>query len=291
MKKSPTIVNGNALRLDWKKILPPEKCSYILGNPPFVGAKYQTPEQRADMDLVAGEFENSGLLDYVTGWYFKAARYVQATDITVGFVSTNSITMGEQVAPLWSPLTHKLHIKIMFAHRTFSWQSEARGKAHVHVVIIGFSAFDGPRKRIFDYSSEQVSVSVVKNISPYLVEGSDLAINNRQAPLCNVPGIGIGNKPIDDGKYLFTSEEKRAFLQLEPAARKYFRRWIGSEEFINGSERWCLWLGDSRPDELRKMPHSLQRVEAVREYRLSSKSAPTRKLAETPTRFHVENMP
>jgi hypothetical protein len=245
LRKSPTIVNGNALRLDWKQILPPDRCSYILGNPPFIGAKYQDAHQRADVDLVAGEFENSGLLDYVTGWYFKAARYIQGTQIVVGFVSTNSITMGEQVAILWLPLLKQFQAKILFAHRTFSWQSEARGKAHVHVVIIGFAAFDRANKKLFDYSGEQTTVTPGKNISPYLVEGTDLAISNRQMPLCNVPEIGIGNKPIDDGHYLFTPEEKADFLKIEPSAKRYFRPWIGSEEFINGIERWCLWLGDA----------------------------------------------
>ncbi|MGH9865025.1 MAG: DNA methyltransferase, partial [Candidatus Acidiferrales bacterium] len=291
LKKSPTIVCGNALRLDWKKILPPAQCSYVLGNPPFVGAKFQTDEQRADMDGVGHGIENGGLLDYVTGWYFKAAEYIQRTHIVVGFVSTNSISQGEQVGALWNPLFQRFGLKIHFAHRTFKWESEARGKAHVHVVIIGFGAFDAANKRIYDYESESVTLTPAKNISPYLIEGSNIAITNRSKPICDVPEMGIGNKPIDDGQYLFTPEEKAEFLKVEPAARKYFRRWIGSEEFINGIERWCLWLGDCPPSELRQMPHAMARVEAVRNFRLASKSAPTRKIAETPTRFHVENMP
>lgn len=291
LKKSPTIVCDNALRLDWKEILPPGPCSYILGNPPFVGAKVQTQEQREDMDLVASEIENSGLLDYVTGWYFKAARYIQGTEIIVGFVSTNSIAQGEQVGVLWNPLFRRYGIKIHFAHRPFAWESEARGKAHVHVVIVGFGASDTPNKRIFDYEGDRVTLTPARNISPYLVEGPDLAITNRSTPLCSVPEMRIGNKPIDNGNYLFTPEEKTEFLKTEPLAQKYFRLWIGSEEFINGIERWCLWLGDCTPAELRRMPHALARVDAVRRYRLASKSAPTRKLAATPTRFHVENMP
>ncbi|OQA24766.1 MAG: hypothetical protein BWY59_02054 [Verrucomicrobia bacterium ADurb.Bin345] len=293
LKKAPTIVCGNALRLDWKQVLPPEKCSYILGNPPFVGAKYQDDSQRADMDEVAGGVENSGLLDYVTGWYFKAADYIHGTRIVVGFVSTNSITQGEQVGVLWNPLFQEYGLKIHFGHRTFPWASEARGKAHVHVVIIGFAAFEPPQRHIYDYESGEDAVTVTqpKNISPYLVEGVDRAIVNRSRPLSDVPEIGIGNKPIDDGNYLFTPQEKEDFTRREPQSEKLFRRWIGSEEFINGIERWCLWLGDCPPDLLRQMPEAMKRVEAVRDYRLASKSAPTQKIAGTPTRFHVENMP
>jgi len=291
LAKSPTIVCGNALRLDWKEILPPDRCSYVLGNPPFVGAKCQTDEQRADMRSVARGIDGSGLLDYVTGWYFTAAKYIQDTKIVVGFVSTSSITQGEQVGALWNPLFQRFKVKIHFGHRTFAWESEARGKAHVHVVIIGFAAFDAGNKRIYECHGEKATVATAKNISPYLVEGLDQAIVNRQKPLSSVPEIGIGNKPIDAGNYLFTPEEKAGFLKLEPKARRFFRRWLGSDEFINGYARWCLWLGDCPPDVLRQMPEAMKRVAAVRAYRLRSKSEPTRKLAETPTRFHVENMP
>jgi len=291
LRASPHIVQGNALRLDWNAVLPREQCSYVMGNPPFIGAKFQGDEQRADMDAIAGDAENSGLLDYVTGWYFQAAEYIRNTRIVVGFVSTNSISQGEQVGVLWNHLFQRHRLKIHFAHRTFAWASEARGKAHVHVVIIGFAAFDITDKRIYDYEDETPTVVTARNISPYLVEGTDLAIVNRSTPLCDVPQMGIGNKPIDDGNYLFTPEQKAEFLKLEPNARKYFRRWIGSEEFIHGMERWCLWLGDCPPGELRQMPHALERVENVRKFRLASKSAPTRKIADTPTRFHVENMP
>jgi len=305
LSKSPTIVCGNALRIDWRQILPPEQCSYVLGNPPFVGGKYQTAEQRADMDLVAGDVPNSGLLDYVTGWYFKAADYTRGTKIVVGFVSTNSITQGEQVGALWNPLFQRYGLKIHFAHRTFPWESEARGKAHVHVVIIGFAGFNGPNKRIYECHDQKATVASAKNISPYLVEGPDRALFRRQKPLCDVPEIGIGNKPIDGGYYLFTPEEKAAFLKLEPAAAKLFRRWIGSDEFINGIERWCLWLGDCSPRELRELRESRKRAALVAKYRRGEIPAKckadeernkkrnrlTQKLADTPTRFHVENMP
>jgi len=293
LKKAPIIVCGNALRLDWKKVLPPAKCSFVLGNPPFVGSKFQTEEQRADMKTVAAEIANYGLLDYVTGWYFKAADYIRGTHIVVGFVSTNSVTQGEQVGVLWNALFQRYGMKIHFGHRTFAWQSEARGKAHVHVVIMGFGAFDTANKRIYDYhaEAETVSVATAKSISPYLVEGPDHAITSRSKPISGVPEIGIGNKPIDDGNYLFTPKEKAALLKTEPAAKEFFRRWLGSEEFINGIERWCLWLGDCPPAKLREMPRAMARVEAVRSFRLASKSSPTKKLANTPTRFHVENMP
>ncbi|MGB6877225.1 MAG: DNA methyltransferase [Candidatus Acidiferrales bacterium] len=291
LKKSPTIVCGNALLLDWRKVLPPVQCSFILGNPPFVGAKFQTDEQRADMDLVARDVENNGLLDYVTGWYFKAAEYIRGTHIVVGFVSTNSISQGEQVGVLWSVLFRRYGVRIHFAHRTFKWESEARGKAHVHVVIIGFGEANARNRAIYDYETENATITPARNISPYLIEGPDVAITNRSEPICNVPEMGIGNKPIDDGNYLFTPEQKAEFLKSEPSAKKYFHHWIGSEEFINGIERWCLWLGQCPPAELRKMPHALERVEAVRNFRLASKSAPTRKIGAIPTRFHVENMP
>ncbi len=292
LKKSATIRHGNALRLDWNDVLPAAKCSYVLGNPPFVGGKYQSAEQRADMEYVAGKVKNYGLLNFVTAWYFKAADYIRGTLIPVGFVSTNSITQGEQVGVLWGELFRR-GSRIRFGHRTFSWISEARGKAHVHVVIVGFGMGDADGKRIYEYDpdNEVPTVLQTKNISPYLVEGPDTAIASRSTPLCSVPSIGIGNKPIDGGNYLFTTEQRDAFLQIEPKAKKWFRRWLGSDEFINGWERWCLWLGNCPPNELREMPHCVERINAVRDFRMASKSAPTRKLAEKPTRFHVENIP
>ncbi len=290
--KSATIKNGNALRIDWTEVLPPGKCSFVLGNPPFVGSKFQTAEQRADMQAVAGSVKNGGVLDYVTGWYFKAAEYIRGSAITVAFVSTSSITQGEQVGTLWKEL-FRSGLEIRFAHRTFAWASEARGRAHVHVVIIGFGIGDSTNRRLYDYESDpdNPTVAVVRRISPYLVEGPDTVIVNRSKPISGVPSIGIGNKPIDDGNYLFKPDEKAEFLKREPKAKKWFRQWFGSEEFINGKERWCLWLGDCPPNELREMPEAVKRVDAVKKFRLASKSAPTQKLAKTPTRFHVENIP
>ena len=290
LKKSARIVNDNALRLNWRNILNPAECSYILGNPPFVGAKFQNDEQRKDMAAVAGDVRNFGLLDYVTAWYLKAAEFIQDTPVRVGFVSTNSITQGEQVGVLWSALFAR-SMTIIFGHRTFAWQSEARGKAHVHVVMIGFAQSFSGTKRLYEEADGVTTATPAKNISPYLIEGPDTVILNRAAPLCAVPEIGIGNKPIDGGNYLFTPEEKAAFLAAEPTAAPYFRRWLGSEEFINGIERWCLLLKDCPPERLRGMPEVTKRVEAVRKLRLASKSLPTQKLAATPTRFHVENFP
>jgi len=316
LKTSPHIVNGNALTLDWNDVLPAERASYVFGNPPFVGAKFMDDAQREDAQRVFADIKSGGLLDFVAAWYVKATRYLKASSrdpqgrgdpergnwiasaaprndgIRVAFVSTNSITQGEQAGVLWGwLLTQGIHIH--FAHRTFQWSNEARGMAAVHCVIIGFGAFDAEKKTIYEYENirGEPHAVVVRNINPYLVDAPDVVLVNRQHPICAVPEIGIGNKPIDGGHYLFTPEEKAEFLMHEPKAAKWFRRWIGADEFINGYERWCLWLGDCPPDELRRMPEAMKRVEAVREMRLASKSAPTQKLASTPTRFHVENIP
>lgn len=287
LKKSPTIVCGNALQLDWKTIISPEKCSYILGNPPFVGAKLQTNEQRTDMDVVAAAAENSGLLDYVTGWYFKAAEYIKGTKIVVGFVSTNSISQGEQVGVLWNALFEHYGIKIHFGYRTFTWESEARGKAHVHVVIIGFGAFDKIGKQIYETHPESDTVIAVpaKNISPYLVEGKDVAVINRSRPICNVPEIYFGNQPIDGGYLILDAKEKDRLIGLYPNAAKYIRVYLGSQEFINGEKRWCIWLKDASPSEINGMPELLRHLEGVKEFRLKSIRPVTRKLAETPGKF------
>ncbi|MDD4103366.1 MAG: class I SAM-dependent DNA methyltransferase, partial [Kiritimatiellae bacterium] len=290
LKKSARIVHDNALRLNWRYVLNPAECSYILGNPPFVGAKFQSEEQRKDLAGLTGGVENAGLLDYVTGWYFKASEFIQGTPVRVGFVSTNSITQGEQAGVLWNALFAQ-GMKIIFGHRTFAWQSEARGKAHVHVVIVGFAQTFNGTKRIFEEAEGVTNALSVQNISPYLVEGPDTAILNRSKPLCGVPVLGIGNQPIDGGHYLFTPEQKAAFLAAEPESAPYFRRWLGSDEFINGIERWCLLLKDCPPDQLRRMPESLKRIEAVIDFRRASKRQSTLKLVKTPTRFQVENFP
>lgn len=288
--KSARIVQGNALQMDWNQVLPKENCSFVLGNPPFVGKSNQNDDQKKDMEIVFGDIKKSGLLDYVCGWYIKAADYIQGTKIHCAFVSTNSISQGEQVAVLWNEMFKK-GIQISFAHRTFSWQSEARGKAHVHVIIVGFGKDYFPKKRIFDYETEPPTSFLAKNISPYLIEGNNAIIISRNDPICNVPKITSGNKPVDNGFYLFEQSEMDEFIKKEPKSKKYFRRWIGSDEFINGWERWCLWLWNCPPNELKEMPEVLKRVECVVKFRLKSKKPQTIKLANTPTRFEIENVP
>jgi hypothetical protein len=244
-----------------------------MGNPPFNGARMMSAEQKEDMLNVFGGLRGAGNLDYVTAWYKKAADMMSGTRIKAAFVSTNSITQGEQPALLWKPLMER-GVKIIFGVPTFKWSSETKGFAAVHCVIVGFSY-----------------VSAESVINPYLIEAPVVFIESRSEPLCGAPDIGIGNKPIDGGNYLFTEDEKNEFLEKEPQAEKWFRPWLGSHEFINRYFRYCLWLGDCPPDELRKMPECMKRVEAVRRFRLESKSDGTRKLAEYPRRFHVENMP
>ena len=293
LKKAPHIVHGNALLIDWNNVIPAHRLSYLLGNPPFIGSKFLNDEQRREVESVFSGTKGAGVLDYVACWYRKATDYMSENPaIRSAFVSTNSITQGEQVGILWPDLFRR-GVKLHFAHRTFQWNSEARGKAAVHCVIIGFGLQDVTEKWLFDYDTPKSGPHAVKasNINPYLVDGPGVVLQNRTKPICNVPEIGIGNKPIDGGNYLFTTSQRDDFLKVEPHAAKWFHRWLGSDEFINGYERWCLWLGDCPPDELRRMPEALKRIEAVRKVRLESKSAPTRKIADTPTRFHVENMP
>lgn len=287
LKKSPTIVCGNALRLDWKKILPPERCSYVLGNPPFVGKKARTAEQQADMSLVFGDVKGTGTLDYVCCWYLRAGQYIQGTQIKVGFVSTNSVTQGEQPGILWPILFRNLRLKILFAHRTFTWESEARGKAHVHVVIVGFGAFDTQNKRIYDYESDGETVLAIsaRNISPYLIEGSDMALQNREHPFSTVPEMQFGNMPNDDGNLLLTDEEKKQLLYDEPETRSLIRPLLSAHEYLRGENRWCLWLKDVPPQTIRKIKEVHRRVESVRAYREASKRETTKKLAEYPTLF------
>jgi hypothetical protein len=276
-----------------RQVLPAQRCSYVLGNPPFVGAKFMDDAQREDSRLVFQDVDNSGLLDFVAAWFVKATRYVKSeTNCRCAFVSTNSITQGEQVGVLWGWMLSQ-GIRIQFAHRTFNWSNEARGKAAVHCVIVGFGLQDLSNKTIYEYEDIKGTPLAVpaKNINPYLVDAPDVVLPRRSQPICAVPEMQSGNKPIDDGNYLFTTLERDAFIALEPGSAKWFRRWLGGEEFINNIERWCLWLGDCQPAELRAMPNVMKRVQAVKDFRSSSKSLPTQKLAATPTRFHTEFIP
>ncbi len=287
LRTSAHIVEGNALRMDWGGVVPREKLDYIMGNPPFRGARFMAPEQKEELLEVFPGVKNAGNLDYVSCWYGKAADLMQdAPHVRSAFVSTNSITQGDQASILWNHLFSR-GIGISFAHRTFKWNNEAQGMAAVHCVIIGFGMEAHGTKTIYEGGRARTA----RHINGYLLDAPGMCVASRQSPLCAVPEIGIGNKPIDGGNYLFTGQEKAEFLAKEPGAAPYFRRWLGAEEFINGRERWCLWLGDAEPADLKRLPECVKRVEAVRLLRLASKSAPTRKLAEKPRRFHVENMP
>lgn len=288
LKSYANIVEANALRLDWESVVPKDKLNYIMGNPPFVGARLMSSDQKSDLLSVFGDkWKNAGNLDYVACWYKKCTELIKGTTIRAALVSTNSVSQGESVANLWKPLfADGLHID--FAHRTFRWDSEASIKAHVHCVIIGFSTAPNSKPKVI-YSSDRPQIA--QNINAYLINADNVFVESRNKPICNVPSIGIGNKPIDGGNYLFSEEQKNEFIKKEPLSAKWFRPWIGSDEFINRYFRYCLWLGECPPNELRKMPECMKRVQAVREYRLASPSAGTIKLANTPTRFHVENMP
>lgn len=287
LKKSANITHGNALQLEWGKVVPQDQLTYILGNPPFIGKHLQTAQQKAEMEKVFIGVKGAGNIDYVAAWYLKAAKYIQKTKIKVAFVSTNSIAQGEQVGIIWNELFNKYKVKIHFAHRTFNWKNEARGNAAVHVVIIGFANFDVSDKFIYEYEnikSEPHEIKV-KNINPYLVEGQEILILNRRKPLCIVPPLVYGNKPVDGGYLFLTAEEKDNLLKLEPQAIKYLKRIYGSHEYINNIERWCLWLVDINPNELRNMPQILNRVNGVKKARLSSSKQATVKLANQPALF------
>ena len=287
LKTNASIIEANALQIDWQTVVPKTKLNYIMGNPPFVGARLMSKEQKADVNEIFAGWKNAGNLDYVCCWYKMCADLMADTTIRSALVSTNSVSQGESVANLWKPL-FDAGVHIDFAHRTFRWDSEAKIKAHVHCVIIGFSIAPNSKPKMLFEADRYREVS---NINGYLLDAEDIFIESRSKPICDVPEIGIGNKPIDGGYYLFEKDEMDEFIKKEPASKAYFRPWYGSREFINRCPRYCLWLGECSPAELRKMPHCMERVAKVREYRLASPSAGTVKLADKPTRFHVENMP
>lgn len=297
LKSYVNIVEGNALRINWEDVVERSDNLYIMGNPPFVAntgrvssdessAKgMMSDEQKADKYAILGK--NAGVIDYVACWHKKAAEYMKNTNIQTAFVSTDSICQGEQVEPLWKSI-FKDGIYINFAYRSFKWQTEASKGATVYVIILGFSYKNA--EQCFLYHEN--SVEKVSHINAYLVEADDVFIESRKTPLCSAPKMGIGNKPIDDGNYLFTKEEMERFIKEEPKSAQYFHPWLGSKEFINGGQRFCLWLGDCSPKEIREMPKCYERVEAVRAFRADPKrNEGTRKIANKPTRFHVENMP
>lgn len=288
LRKSATMVHGNALCLDWREIVKPTELSYILGNPPFVGKKEQSATQKQEMTRIFADTPSAGVLDYVAAWYRKAADYLaEQPAMKAAFVSTNSITQGEQVGVLWADLL-KRGVKIHFAHRTFQWSSEARGKAAVHCVIIGFAVQDTPDKRLFDYETPNAEPQEIKAtvINPYLIDAPTLFISQRSRPLNNsIPEINYGNMPIDKGNLIISEQEKNSLLEKYPKAERYIRQYLGGDEFINRIPRYCLWLVNCHPSELRDFPEILQRIEANRQYRLSSNRLQTKLLAKTPGLF------
>ena len=285
LRHAPTIVHGNALRIDWHDVCP--NADYIIGNPPFVGAKFMSAEQRADANAVFGNIKNAGLLDFVTAWHVKATRYMQQHPQTeTALVSTNSTTQGEQVGALWGWMLAQ-GVKINFAHRTFSWTNEARGKAAVHVVIIGFALHDINSKIIYEYEDIKGEPHAVeaKRINPYLVDATEIFIENRRQPISTIPEIVFGSMANDGGFLILQDDEKENLIKSQPLAAKWIRPFLGAEEFINNKSRWCLWLAGINPSELRTIPEVYERVLSVKKHRLSSNRAATNKLANTPYLF------
>jgi hypothetical protein len=294
LAQSATIVNGNALRLDWEKVAPKSELSYILGNPPFAGYSNQSEEQKADILSVyvntkGQPFKTAGKIDYVAGWYYKAAKYLAGTKIRVAFVSTNSITQGEQAATVWKPLFEMFAVHIDFAYRSFVWSNEAKGKAAVHCVIVGFSNYQNNQPKVI-YENDGAKITA-KNINAYLVDAPDVFINSRPTSLCDVPSMVYGNKPTDGGHLFIESDQYDDFLAKEPEAKKYIKKIYGATEYINNIDRYCLWLANANPAELKKMPLVMDRIEKVRQFRLASPKKATRESASTPTLFQETRHP
>ena len=300
LEKSPNIVHGDALETNWSELLLPAECSFVFGNPPFRGAKEQKEGQRVQVRRIANLGKSGGTLDYVAAWFIKAGEYVQQSEARIGFVATNSITQGEQVAQLWPVLFERCELEIAFAHRTFAWGSDARGKAHVHVVILGLDRRETvrPEKRLFSYPdiNGEPEESHHSALSPYLFDASRLSdphlvVREESSPINGMGRLIIGSKPIDGGNYIFSPEERSEFLVAEPKAPPFVRPFVGAREFLQGGERWILALHNASPDALAKMPRVRERIAAVRAYRQASRSPPTQKLADTPTLYHVNVLP
>ena len=297
LEGSPHILNADALETDWTALLPPEECSYVFGNPPFAGAKFQSEEQRAQVRRIAALGKTGGTLDYVTAWFIKAGEYVQTGRARIGFVATNSITQGEQVAQLWPILFTRANLEIAFAHRTFAWGSDARGKAHVHVVIIGLDDLENTQadKRLFSYPdiNGEPEETLHAALSPYLFDAGGLAdlhltVREESRPINGMAHLKTGVQMIDDGILTFSEQDKDEFLYKEPGAAQFFRRYIGGDEYINGFHRWILYLRDANPAHLKKLPLVKELVSKVRRYRSSSQRASTRRMADYPTQVGVD---
>lgn len=303
LRKSPNIHCANALRTDWQSLIEPmpweqqeQRFDFIYGNPPFSGKSLMNAEQKDDMSQVFAGVKGAGVLDFVTAWYIRAAQYLEkspAYKSKCAFVSTNSISQGEQVGILWNELFNRYKIKIHFAHRTFKWSNEARGKAAVHVVIIGFSNFDISEKRIFEYEDIKGEPHVIKvnNINPYLVEGKDICIIGRRKPICNVPNLIYGSKPVDDGNLFLTNNEKEELIIREPKIAKYIRPILSTREFLHGENRWCIWLVNAGPSEIVEIPSLLERLRRIKEFRSQSTKASVRIQANTPSLFSEIRQP
>lgn len=287
LKAEPHITQANALRVDWNDLIPARELNYIMGNPPFIGKNYLTTEQKADIQTVLSELPKRGHCDYVTCWYVKALDYIQQTAITCAFVSTNSITQGQQVSALWPHLLQH-GLKLHFAHRTFKWMNEARGKAAVFVIILGFGINNPPKSpMIYHYENlagEPIEIAATQ-INPYLIDFDPIIVHERTSPLCDVPPMVNGNKPTDEGHLILTAEEKDAFIQQWPDAKPFIKPLIGAQEFINGWHRYCIWLHEVPPNQYRHIKGIMQRVDAVREFRSNSKKAATRRDANRPYEF------
>jgi hypothetical protein len=284
LKKAAKVQNADALKTDWEDVVKKDDLSFILGNPPFIGSRMMNKSQKEQLTCAFENMKNIGDLDYVTAWYIKSAKFIQRTKVRVAFVSTNSIVQGLQISILWGTLLSKYNIKIHFAHRTFKWSNEAKGNAAVYCVIVGFANYETDNKVVFDY--ENVKGDALKtrvlNINPYLLEGKNVIVGRQQNPICKVPKMLFGNMPADGGQFLFTTEEKNAFLENEPNAEKLFRKFLGSQEYINNIDRWCLWLTDVDPSEMKSLKLVLERVKNVQAIRKKS-SRPH--LANTPHLF------
>ena len=286
IKSYSNIVEGNALRLNWEEIVPKEKLSYIIGNPPFVGHSIQNEQQKKEIrsiyvDENGKEYNLAGKIDYVAGWYFKAASLISNTNIKVAFVSTNSICQGEQVVGVWQPLYKRFGVNIDFAYQTFKWGSEAKDKAAVHCVIVGFSTTHNNEKKQLFSSTDKLDL--VDNINPYLLSGETIFVESVKEPICQVSPMYFGSKPTDGGYFFLTPEEKQEIIKKEPQSGKYIRKVLGAQEYINDIERYCLWLEGITPSELKNSPMIYERVKKVREFRLASKAESTRKFADRPT--------
>ena len=300
LEKSPHILHGDALEKDWNELLPARDCAFVFGNPPFVGAKYQSTEQRQQVRRIAALGKNGGTLDYVTAWFIRAGEYVQGGNTRIGFVATNSITQGEQVAQLWPVLFDRCGLEIAFAHRTFAWGSEARSMAHVHVVVLGLDQHEEVqrRKRLFSYPdiNDQPEESLHDALSPYLFDAASLAdahltVSKERRPMKKMGRLVSGSQPIDNGRYIFDRKQRAEFLESEPDAEPFLRPYVGAREYLQGGERWILALQEAKPSTLRNMPRVRERMGDVRRYRSESKRKSTVAIAEYPARYNVEVLP